>query len=381
MTLFGAQKQPFSFEVVREGEEIVLMIDLESYAHAPSLEDDPICMSKTIEIIAQVGSITKIVYAQKRNYEYDYGQSSMLMEISSIYSQLTKRKDLIGYGSIMVDPKCSRWSGQWYSDIQNLISSTLKKDPLGAYVELKRKLRDQKVYSARSVDNSYISCSQKYSSVLSFILTVLEKTKMVSQLKHLLVGYKIGDRSLYRRIFTPDIRPDFMFTKLMASFPDGEEVDNYKIGKDTEVRIFNLPNTVQYLYHLTPPEFKLTEEKYEILDTARKIVAEHKPTKTEFVEPERMRQVFFNVGMDLIEELATYRKINLDQSDAEELAEILVRYTVGFGLIEVLLQDEKIQDITVNSPMGETPIFIVHSDYTDCKTNIIPTTPEAESWA
>ena len=58
-----------------------------------------------------------------------------------------------------------------------------------------------------------------------------------------------------------------------------------------------------------------------------------------------------------------------------------MRYTIGFGLIEVLLQDERIQDISVNSPQGRLPIFIVHGDYGDCVTNIIPTNTEAESWA
>src|SRR3989338_317549 len=68
-------------------------------------------------------------------------------------------------------------------------------------------------------------------------------------------------------------------------------------------------------------------------------------------------------------------------SEIEQLTNILVRYTVGFGLIEVLLQDEKIQDITVNNQVGEVPMFIVHQDFGDCKTNIIPTVTEAESWA
>ncbi|MFT4297802.1 MAG: ATPase, T2SS/T4P/T4SS family, partial [Candidatus Woesearchaeota archaeon] len=58
-----------------------------------------------------------------------------------------------------------------------------------------------------------------------------------------------------------------------------------------------------------------------------------------------------------------------------------VRYTVGFGMIEVLLSDEKTQDISVNSPAGNIPIFIVHADYDDCKTNVFPTIKEVESWA
>ena len=138
---------------------------------------------------------------------------------------------------------------------------------------------------------------------------------------------------------------------------------------------------MQNLYHIVPPEFKLTEEKYEILDTARKIMAEYKPKKSEFVEPDRMRKVFFNIGVDLIDELTNYRNIKMSSSEIEQLANILVRYTVGFGLIEVLLQDEKVQDITVNMQIGDVPMFIVHQDFEECRTNIIPTRTEAESWA
>ncbi|MEM2031382.1 MAG: type II/IV secretion system ATPase subunit, partial [Candidatus Pacearchaeota archaeon] len=63
------------------------------------------------------------------------------------------------------------------------------------------------------------------------------------------------------------------------------------------------------------------------------------------------------------------------------LAVILVRHTIGFGLIEVLLQDEKLQDIVINSPIGSTPIFVRHQDYEECDTNIIPSHEDAESWA
>jgi len=173
-----------------------------------------------------------------------------------------------------------------------------------------------------------------------------------------------------------------MFTKLMATFPpEGEELESYTLPDGTEVTIFELPDTVQYLYHLIPPEFKLDEDQYEILDSARKVMAEHKPKKSDFVDPERIRQVFYNVGRDLIEELADYKKLKLKEKEVDLLTGILVRYTIGFGLIEVLLSDEKIQDVTINSPMGQTPMFIVHQDYGDCRCNIIPTEPESESWA
>ena len=88
-----------------------------------------------------------------------------------------------------------------------------------------------------------------------------------------------------------------------------------------------------------------------------------------------------SLSKDLIFELAGYKGIRLRDKEVTELAEILVRYTVGFGLIEVLLEDQKIQDITINSPLGRMPMFLVHEEFGDCYTNIIPTNAEAESWA
>mgnify|MGYP001601974121 CR=1 FL=1 len=382
MALFGEIKKPFTYDILREGEETILMIDLEQYPHIPSLEDDPVCMSRTVDILAETTGVTKIVYTQKRNYEYDYNQTLMMQEIAHLYSQLTKKRDLFGYANLLADPRCTRWAAQWYANLQNLTADLLKRDPIGAYVELKRTVRDERIRIDRTLDQTYINCAKKYIAVLQYFMSLMEKTKLIDAAKQYLSGYKLDERSVYRRIFTPDIRPDFMFTKLMATYPpDGEEIDSYEIDKNTEVTIFELPDNVQYLYHLTPPEFKLTEEKYEILDTARKIMAEHKPTRQEFIDPERMRQVFYNIGSDLIEELVNYRNLRLTSAEIDEMTKILVRYTVGFGLIEVLLQDEKVQDITINSPLGETPMFIVHQDYADCKTNIVPTTPEADSWA
>lgn len=382
MALFGETKKPFSYDILREGEEVILMIDLEQYPHVPSLEDDPVCMSRTCDILVEAGDATKIVYTQKRNYEYDYNQTLLIQEIAHLYLQLAKRRDLFSYGNLLADPKCTRWAAQWYANIQNSIADSLKRDPIGAYVNLKRSVRDERIKIDRTVDQNYIRCAQKYIAVLQYLMGLMEKTKLIESAKPYLSGYKLGERSLYRRIFTPDIRPDFMFTKLMAAFPpDGEEIDSYEIDKNTEVTIFELPDNVQYLYHLIPPEFKLTEEKYEILDTARKIMAEHKPTRQEFTDPERMRQVFYNIGSDLIGELVDYRNLRLSSAEIDEMTKILVRYTVGFGLIEVLLQDERVQDITINSPPGEMPMFIVHQDYADCRTNIIPTMPETESWA
>ena len=123
--------------------------------------------------------------------------------------------------------------------------------------------------------------------MLNSIIAMFEKSRLIASLKDRLAGHVPGSRGVYQQVFIPEVKPDFMFTKLMATYPlEAEELDNYTIADDTEITIFALPNSVQYLYHVMPPEFKLEEEKYEILDLARRVMAEHKPERSEFVSPE-----------------------------------------------------------------------------------------------
>ncbi|MBS3147601.1 type II/IV secretion system ATPase subunit [Candidatus Woesearchaeota archaeon] len=367
------------YEVIREGEDITVRIDCASCSFFPSLEDDSRVMAMTMDILSEVGTVTQIVFVQKRDFEYDEVQAQILSEVASLYKQLVKQK--FAYG-ILSKPGCAKWVNPRYSNILNILTRTLKADPVGAYVELVRLGREERrLVESGAVNQEGVQCLQNYYRLLNETIGMFEQLKMIKLAEPFLAGFQIGDRSIYRRLFSPAIKPDFMFTKLMAQFPtDAEELASYQVGS-TEITIFKQPETVQFLYHMVPAEFKLDYDKYELIDAARNILSEHKPKRSEFVDPERMRAVFTSIGSDLLEELASHRNIHLRAKERDELAEILVRYTVGFGLMEVLLSDEKIQDISVNSPMGRIPIFIVHDEFGDCTTNIIPTAPEGESWA
>lgn len=375
------EKKPFAYDLIREGQETTLWIDCEQYTKVPSLEDDPETFSKTCGILLEAGDATKIVYAQKRIYEYDYRQTLIVKEIALLYQKLIKHKDVLSYGAFLYDNSCARYAASWFAEVRRVVSDILRTDPIGAYVVLHRMLRDSTIAEQKSPDQGYRKCVGKYNHILAYVLSLLEKTEIITLAQPRLAGFTFGTRDIYRTIFTPVIKPDFLHTKLTARFPEeAEELDSYDV-EGTEVTIFSLPDTIQNLYHIIPPEFKLTEDKYEILDSARKIMTEHKPEKNEFIDPERMRNVFYHIGKDLIEELAEFKNLDLKEQEIDELAKILVRYTVGFGLIEILLSDEKIQDVTINSPVGASPMFLVHAEFSDCKTNIIPTTTEAESWA
>ncbi|MBI2574765.1 Flp pilus assembly complex ATPase component TadA [Candidatus Woesearchaeota archaeon] len=365
----------FSSDAIREGEENVLRIDCDKCSFFPSIEDNSLVMSKTIDLLIENPGISRIVLYQKRDYEYDYEQTRILAEIAALQAKLAK-SSFTTYRAFGLNAKADKR----YAELQNLIRNTLKADPLAAYVELTRMHR-RETLRLEAMPKEDEEQQKRYINLLESLGKALASTRLITLAKPHLAGYKPGDRSAYRELFSPMTKPDFMFTKLMAAFPpESEEIDSYTV-KDTDIAIFKVPDSIKMLYHMTPPEFKLSEDKYELLDAARAIVSEHKPQRTEFVDPERLRQVFSNIGSDLIEELAGFRGIKLRNSEVKELTRILVRHTIGFGMVEVLLQDEKVQDITINSPMGNIPIFIVHQDYDDCLTNLIPTPNEGESWA
>ena len=373
-------EKSFSAKIRREGEDNILEVAVEGVMRIPSLEDDSLFMEKTIDLLVEHPATTKIIFSQRRDFEYEYSQVLLLKEVAVLYRKLVKESKEYSLRKIQsfggsID------SRKTYTFLQELINNQLKKDPLGAYVSLRRYLREQRIYLDKAVDTLEAQAYHQLIRLLEHIKELFEQLQLIQKLQPYLSGHVIGSRDLYARVFEPIIKPDFLFTKLMANYPRGsKEITSYEV-KGSEVIIFETDDTIQQLYHVLPPEFKLSEDHYELLDQARQILSEHEPDQQEFVNPERMREVFHNIGRDLVEELSEAKKISLSEDELDELTEILVRYTVGFGLIEILLADEKVQDITVNSPMGEIPIYIVHADFGECKTNIIPSVSDGESWA
>ena len=346
------EKKAGSYEIVKEGNETVMKINCFGANFSASLEEDSRCMANVISNLIR-RPVNRVVLIHRRNYSYDYEQTQMLVEISGLYNQIVKQRDI----SVMA---------AMYGDLRFVLGLLLS-DPIGAYVELRRLLRE--------------SLDEEYKKVLMKILFILDKTKLINKVKGRLDGYVLGNRELYKKLLRPSVMPNFVFTRLMARQPlDGVELDSYEI-ENIRVSIFEVPNDVKYLYHIMPREFLISEDKYDLLDMAKVILSRHEPRAEEFIDPERMRQTFFNISKDLLIELSEREKIEMDLSEIDELAEMLVRYTVGFGFIEVLLKDKKIQDIVINGPIGETPVFVVHEDYGECVTNIIPSREDGVGWA
>ncbi len=381
--MFKEGTQLYAYEVVREGGQDVMYVNYLGAAFVPSIADLPIVMARTIDYLAESPSITRIVFVQQRNYSYDFHEVTMLNEIAQLYVHLIKQEKVLS--ATTLEPyKCKKHIAQRYEAMRYLVLTLLKQDPIGCYVETKRLLHEERL-AAKGIPQAEITCENHYIRLLTKIASMLENLTIIKEVKDRIAGYKLGDRSLYVELFRPEIVPNFTFTRLMATMPsEAEIVDEYEIGPEhdkSSVTILKIPNSTKYLYHLTAPEFTLNEDLQSLVNLARNVLLEHKPKAEEFTDPSRIRQVFFNIARDLLQELSETKRIALNYRQLNKLATILVRHTIGFGLVEVLLQDEKLQDIMINAPAGSIPIFVRHQDYDECDTNIIPSQEDAESWA
>jgi len=348
--------------------------------YGASIEDYPEVMSRVINILQEVPGASSVVLSESRDYEYGEEQVDLLKGIAEAIQDISSE----GYLSQNIKTEnCDQLYSQELPEVQQIIFDKLRRDPVGAYVELRRKERHLKQQMKESEYPQQSRCRKYFiQDVIQPVKKRLEKCKIIKNSTDYVTGHHVGDREVYREFFHPLVRPNFMLTKFMSLPPEkGEEVDRYNSRGEIEVTVYDVPDKTRPVYHVDPPEFNLPEEKYNLLDAARRFMASHDPESGEFARPERMQDVFKNIGRDMLRDIATQMNMQLNQDEISSLTDILNRYTSGLGVLELLLGDPKIEDVYVNAPIGNAPIFVSHQDYGECETNLIPTKDEAESWA
>ncbi|MEK6898844.1 MAG: type II/IV secretion system ATPase subunit [Nanoarchaeota archaeon] len=362
--LFKQNAPLYGIEIDRKEGESVLYVNYLGASFVPSISDSGDVMERTIDTLTKNPNVSRIVFVQQRNYHYPFEQVALLAEIAGLYTHLIKQENVLS------PSKMAMFGLQQgaYEEISHYVN-LLRRDPLGSYFALKRRIA--------SLEGGDLNLLR----FLERIKELFEKTNLIKRF----VTESGATREIYSSIFRPDILPNFTFTRLVAQLPENAElVHQYSLKADEEeviVTILKLENDTSYFYHIMPPEYALSEEHHLLLNLGRQVLIEHQPKAEEFTDPERTRGVFFNVARDLLSELAQSKKINLSYNELQNLAKILVRQTIGFGLIEVLLFDENLQDVFLNAPLAQNPVFIRHAVYGECVTNIIPSYEDAESWA
>jgi len=371
----------YSHEVRREGGEDVLYVNYLGAPYVPSIPDSAEVMNKTVDALIENPSVSRIILTQQKNYNYDLRETNLLLEIAQLYIYFMKQEKILSQEKLIVSNEQA--FSQRYNELFTFLL-LLKQDPVSAFFELKKLIIQSRILSEK-LNLTYKTDEENYTRLLERIFKLLEETKIIQSAMPYIENYNHGDREIYNKIFKADVIPNFTFTRLVSDIPDDcEIIDQYEIGEDYDVSVVTMlkrKDESKLIYHLNPPENSLDEEYNILLNLARGVLIEHQPKAEEFTDVERIRQVFFNISKDLLQDLSQAKKIKLNYSDLNKLATILVRHTIGFGLVEVLLQDKKLQDIVLNAPIPMTNIFVRHQTYDECSTNILPSQADIDSWA
>ncbi|MEM5815586.1 MAG: type II/IV secretion system ATPase subunit [Candidatus Aenigmatarchaeota archaeon] len=332
-----------------------LIVDATKTPGANTLEDSEKVMEFLILTIYRYPYINNIVIREAIEIVYLPSEVRLIKEIAEIYRYLI---DMVGASRLDFYP-------EYYEETKKILKLLLQ-DPILCYL---RVLFLIKIVKEENYKRDF----------LVLVKEKIENSKIFSLFKKNFSDYFPGSRELYRKIFHPIFKPPFILSRVMI-FPPEESVllERYYLKDGSEINIYRVKDKIDVLYSVIPKEYMFSYDKIKILEEAKGKIGGF---ETEIKNFEVLRRFYSEKAEALILELISRSNMMLSKKEIKELAEVLVRNTLGFGILEVLLQDELVQDIYVNSPIGSSPIFINHNDYGECITNIYLTPEEAESWA
>lgn len=348
--------------VTEAGNKQVLKFDCRSCDRSPSIAKSEVCMREVLQKLSENPSADEILLGGDYIQEYDGKNVDLLKELvhSLEDSRYLVLKNIKG-------EEC----GDCYEERKKRIAeiwNTLKMDPArgcGNLEQLKAELEEKSKRGSKKCKN----CRRNFlKKGVEPALSILERT---SFLKESRIG---GGRRDYEKILNPSIRPCFLRSKLKLQPPNKAElVDAYNL-EDSEIRIYRLDKELQHMYFLMPLEYRLPPDRVRLLQEARQLLLKRKGNlKLKLARKEIERN-----SRKLIMESAINKNIDLNNEEIENLSKCLTRFTAGFGILETLLGDPRVQDVYSDAPIDESPLHIYHREFEECSTNIFLTPEDAK---
>lgn len=281
------------------------------------------CFNRALHLLHEE-SVEEMLF-KSRQYFYIYGKKevSRLKQLADVINRISQ--------NLMSD---NLMYAEGEAFIKKLIDEVFFDNPTKAYDILCAVLHQHE--KSENKNSGYIQ-------LLRNMKTQLEATEIIY--------LHIRNVSLYDAV-KPQKLPSFMMSILKSEIDETSRlIDEYFVGA-TQIRIYeNLDS--ELLYSINPPEIYLSPKEVEsIIDLKDKVAREH---TLEIIEPQEARKYFKKLGSRFLH---------------EDLAEVFAKYTAGYGLLETLFMDEKISDIYVDSPAGESPVYVEHEHYGVCDTNL-----------
>jgi flagellar protein FlaI len=158
-----------------------------------------------------------------------------------------------------------------------------------------------------------------------------------------------------------------------------ELVLEYEV-RSARVRIFMASGGTETLYQLVPMEYGLDQGGVDVLFQAKTRFSDRMPEDLLTTTARSLKDKGRGVAREVISELSqssTGHGTLKSSGGLDFLTETLLTHTVGYGVLEYLMDDSHVQDIYIDAPADENPVHVVIGDVGDervhgkCLTNVL----------
>lgn len=333
--------------------------------HGASVEHSEVCMREVVRELASHAGLDAVILAGPYEREYRGQALAALREMAEIARDCSY---LLLSPTTLAD--CRRCEQERVGRLGRQLEVMLG-DPLRAHAELKGAIEELRGRGSRGAEMCRRCRGAFLEGVLQPMLSSLEAAKLIKEARG------ANGREGYAKLLRPLIKPRFLTSHLLLEPPRGAMlVEAYEI-EGAEVRIYSLPDELQYMYFLVPSEYRLPPERVSLLHKVRSVLlSDSEKFSMNFLAE---RDEFERACAELIAKVARGDRLDVAKRDIEALARCLAKFTVGLGVLETLLSDDRVQDVYIDSPVGRNPVHIYHRDFEESLSNIYLTPGDAES--
>lgn len=158
-------------------------------------------------------------------------------------------------------------------------------------------------------------------------------------------------------------RPGFSGCWTGTSLPGGHKViESYSVA-GAKITIASTADGSEMIYHAMPWEYGLPDSWISALSKVIHRIS-FLPPPSLSISLDELRSHVTSSSARLFRNLCSSGGLDLGsgieerESTIKKLSEVVARYTVGLGLFEVLLSDDRIEDVYVDAPSEENPVHV-----------------------
>jgi flagellar protein FlaI len=337
------------YEIKRKTESKTLIINCRSCTKGNSTLCDEPCRRSIIQILQKEQRVDQLVLNHAFVKVFAGEELTLLNDIARFVESLES------YGHLRLSQKdhvsCKTCTEKRQTELDTCFKRAVS-DPIAVFFQLKELL--QKNHSS---EPDCSDCEEKYRALLSEIIKKGDLSQRVG-------GEAIPSDVFYTTHIRPYVRPGFIDSYIhLEPPPDAVFRESYEVprkgGHPLHVALYLLRSRPEKLYFVIPPEYELPREELYVLEYVRMHLSRHRPKDASFMDAATAEEYFQRLGTQIIARYAEEKHLDIDPSRIEYLADLFSRYSAGFGILEDLLCDSRIQDIYVNAPVVNNPLHLV----------------------